>query len=120
MIIPGLLGFQSLTQWGGMYTDGWCSVTLNLVPVDPNAPPLRPEEAEELLQSPTTRIVYSAPMHSVNMCYAWAQSWCGMLRGPNRERRVVSAKPFYRGEYPFGELNTCESTRIEPPWYYQK
>jgi len=119
MVIPSVFGLQSLTQWGGMYTDGWCSITTLVEPAGPDAPPIAPEYSEEVIQLPTTRIVFSAPMNTVDMCYAWAQSWCGVLRRDG-QARVYSARPLYRGEYPFRDLNVCDAPPISPPWYYQE
>lgn len=117
MVMPRFFGLQSFTQWGGMYTDGWCSAhTAAESTVDLGRPPTK-EEAEEFFGSPTTRSVWSAPMQNLESCLRWGQSWCGKEHRPGW--RIYHVQPYFRGEYPWEYTNVCDLPQPDPPWFYQ-
>ncbi|MDA1209098.1 MAG: hypothetical protein O2904_03655 [bacterium] len=116
-VLPGALGLFSITQWGGMYTDGWCSVFTRSNPLQDLGRTPTPEETDEHFQAPTTRVVWSAPMHTLESCFAWSQSWCE--KSHRDGWRIYHSQPYYRQSYPFGEQNVCDLPRLDPPWFIQ-
>ena len=114
--MPGLLGMHQFTQWGGMYTDGWCAVYVQQVRIGTENND-EPEYKEESFQGPSTRNVWFSPMHNSASCFAWAQSWCNKQRHPGW--KILSAKPYFRQHYLEDGLDTCSIDPLDPPWFIQ-
>jgi hypothetical protein len=117
MMAPGLFGLVAFTQWGGMYTDGWCSVQVRTVPVDDlNAVPA---DRTDRIQAPRSRAVWSSPMHNTESCIRWGQSLCGISVPDTPELIVREAWPFFRNRWPLDTTDVCTLPRPSIPWYVQ-
>lgn len=105
MIAPQVFGLQNFTQWGGMYTDGWCTAHLASAPIDPSVATPQGTFVEQK-QAPTTRPVWYASMHNVETCTAWVRSYCGRISSDGTWI-VQAAYPYFRLEFLHEKQNVC-------------
>jgi len=106
MIVPQFFGLQNFTQWGGMYTSGWC--TAHLFSEAVSEPSKRPPKGvlRDRMDSPTTQPAFGATMHSRETCIAWGRSFCDR---PSHEGWIAQAVyPNFRKSYPLGNTNVCD------------
>ena len=116
LIVPHLFGLQNFTQWGGMYTDGWCSLSLASDAVSNFAdPPVHVKTKQ--MQGSTTPIVWYAPMQSEETCIAWAQSHCDRVQEEGWAARMISV--YFRQKYLFEGKNVCAMPRLYEGWFVQ-
>ncbi len=107
LMIPRMLGLQFFTQWGGMYTDGWCSVEATDVATATAQERGRTGRMERILAGDIAswRLVWFPPMHRADTCIAWARSWCG--KTSPKGMHVQSVFPYFRKEFLVGEQDVC-------------
>lgn len=122
MMLPAFFGLQEFTQWGGMYTDGWCAVNAESAVVANAKDPLPPgAEMKRILAGDMQRepIVWYPPMQSEQTCIAFARSWCG-VQAPGTTWKVQSAFPFFRGAFLVHEKDICALPNIPSfSWFQQ-
>ena len=116
MMLPWTLGLMHFSQWGGMYTDGWCAIHA-WRDATPDT-----EGKWEYIRAPTTRTTWFASMHTEQSCMAWAQSWCGVEKEPGwiiGNVRMIFNKAHM--EHPEDmEINACERPGPASPWFHQQ
>ncbi len=100
MMVPAAFGLQNVTQWGGMYTDAWCSV--HLYDGDPYGDPV---PASEQIWAGRIGTVWSVPMFNQAMCLVWARKFCGNKSPGGLAVRWVD--PIYKGKKYFEPKNPC-------------
>lgn len=105
MALPRLFGLQSLTQWGGMYTDAWCNATL--YSASPDTSGVQSKWHTVGTGPETTAAVWSAPMHSQDTCAIWFKK---MLCGQKVSEgwTVEWVVPQYKHEKYLGDANACD------------
>lgn len=103
MAAPPLFGLQNFTQWGGMYTNNWCTVQLgDSNPIDNPA-----AKTEDVLAGKvTTRYVWSYPMHNATSCLVWGRKYCG--RTATAGWTVTWVRPYFKGTYYMDPNNACD------------
>lgn len=107
LMIPRVMGLQFFTQWGGMYTDGWCSVETTDVQTTSADERGRTGQVERILAGDIAswRLVWFPPMHRADTCVAWARSWCGKTSPKNMQ--IASVFPYFRKEFLVGKQDVC-------------
>jgi hypothetical protein len=107
-MVPRMFGLQFFTQWGGMYTDGWCSVEASDVRTATAEERGKGGVTERILAGDiaTWKLVWFPPMHRADTCVAWAHSWCGK-KSP-KGMTIVSTFPYYRGQFLADGLDVCQ------------
>lgn len=115
IIIPHVFGFQNFTQWGGMYTDGWCTAYTASASVPDIATPT-PGVLIKTMQAPTTRVVWYSPMHNETSCIAWARSHCGRLWKDGWT--IAAVYPYLRQKFLADKKDVC-STIPPVQWFIQ-
>ena len=108
-MLPRLFGFQYFTQWGGMYTDGWCSVEVS-AESRPSADERGTTERILAGDIATWRLVWFPPMHRADTCVAWARSYCG--KTSPKGITIQSVFPYYRGKFLAGGKDICTFAEI--------
>ena len=116
LIVPHFFGLQNFTQWGGMYTDGWCSIFIASEETRNFADPPSHVKTKHI-QGPSTSIVWYAPMQSEETCIAWAQSHCNTVQEEGWSARAISA--YFRQRYLFEGKNVCAMTKMYEGWFIQ-
>lgn len=114
MIIPQALGLTHATQWGGMYTDGWCSVYIH----SEHYGSLSEEERKESNEQDTIVVGNYPPIENMpytpqftsETCIAIARTYCGN-EAPKKGWTIDAAYPYFRRQYPLGGDNVCD----DPP-----
>lgn len=108
LMIPRFFGLQYFTQWGGMYTDGWCSVEASDVRAATAEERGRGGRTERVLAGDlqSWRLVWFPPMHRAETCVAWARSWCG--KTSPKGMPIVSVFPYFRREFLSKGLDVCQ------------
>lgn len=103
---PHALGLQNFTQWGGMYTDGWCTVTLSSAPLKSPRETTPEEILTKQVQANTTRAVWYASMHNELTCLTWGRTHCGKTTADGWV--ALGAYPYFRQKFLFEEQNICD------------
>lgn len=115
IILPHVFGFQNFTQWGGMYTDGWCTAYTASAAVPDIASPL-PGVTIKTMQAPTTRVVWYSPMHNETTCIAWTQSHCNRFWKDGW--KIAAVYPYFRQKYLADKRNVCDLS-MPHRWFIQ-
>jgi hypothetical protein len=101
-VAPFLFGFQHFVQWGGMYDNRWCVVTL----YDKNPYESDDEKSERIVRGLDAARVYSGSSHNRTSCLAQAKSLCGTRSKDGWTAAWV--QPEFRGVLYLGEINACD------------
>ncbi len=109
MMVPQVFGFQNITQWGGMYVDGWCGATL----YDGDSV-VKNWTQTKYMTAGTVGTVFSVPMFTQDMCAHWSRKFCGQITPEGWT--VGWVDPYYHGEYFHLPQNVCTSLS-DVSWY---
>lgn len=107
MMVPRAFGLQYFSQWGGMYTDGWCAAELGGTLVTSGELNRQTGAMERILAGDTSRggLVWFPPMHREETCIAWVRSWCGQLS--LQKMPIVSAFAHFQNHFLEQSKNIC-------------
>ncbi len=105
LMLPGVLGMQSFTQWGGMYDDHWC--TADLYSENPNgAPADRLRHEYVAVGDGVAPRVYSVPSHNPQTCLMWLKMLCGK---PSKEGWIIRwVRPVFQKNPYLDPQNACD------------
>lgn len=101
MMMPAAFGLQHFTQWGGMYSDSWCTIQL----ADKNPMEHADAQIENVTAGLVTRAVWSYPMHNKRTCAVWGRKYCG--RTAQGGWSVSWVRPHFKGEFYMDPDNMC-------------
>lgn len=114
LMLPALFGLQNFTQWGGMYSNAWCTARVfDANPYSANAVYL--SEFQTAGTTDGTRIVWYGNQHNEETCAYWAKTRCGRTAANGFVIRWVI--PVFKEREYLGRLNACDLPPHSFQWF---
>jgi hypothetical protein len=112
--VPVTFGLQNFNQWGGMYDEHWCYVTMYSANPHVVTGALLQTETQSAGDTGTSR-VYSGPMANQTSCLMWTLSRCG--KKAQGGWTVTYADPYLKGVHFLYGRNACDYPKPSVPWF---
>lgn len=117
LMIPAAFGLQNFTQWGGMYTNSWCSVWVYQSSPYVVGSENIPKERQVAGMTDGSRFVWYGNQHNEQTCALWARTRCG--RASAAGWTIHWVVPVFKEKFFLGQGNACD---VQPPnsfdWFH--
>lgn len=115
LVVPAMFGLQNFNQWGGMYDEHWCNVTMYSDNPHLVTGALLKVETQSAGHTGTSR-VFSGPMANESTCLMWTLSRCGK-RSQEGGWIIRYADPYLKGHHFLDGQNACDFSQPSVPWF---